>query len=97
MTSLDMSQNRMRRRLFLGGGTAVALIATLESPEFMRQSREFAAAVQADGKSVQLLVGENYNHFEMIETLGNPYGLLGHAVLEQMHIGVKLRVPPGAK
>ena len=59
---------------------------TLESPEFMRQSREFAAAVQADGKSVQLLVGENYNHFEMLETLGNPYGLLGRAVLEQMGV-----------
>lgn len=57
---------------------------TLESPEFQRQSRDFAAAVQAAGKPVQLLVGEGYNHFEIIETLGNPYGLLGRAVLEQM-------------
>jgi arylformamidase len=59
---------------------------TLESPEFMRQSRDFAAAVQADGKPVQVLVGEEYNHFEMLETLGNPYGLLGRAVLEQMGV-----------
>jgi arylformamidase len=26
-------------------------------------------------------VGENYNHFELPETLGNPYGLLGRAAL----------------
>jgi len=42
--------------------------------------------VKAAGKSVQLLVGEGYNHFEIIETLGNPYGLLGRAALEQMQI-----------
>src|SRR6185437_1836855 len=59
---------------------------TLESPEFQRQSRDFAAAVKAAGKSVQLLVGEGYNHFEITETLGNPYGLLGRAVLDQMKL-----------
>lgn len=60
---------------------------TLETPEFQRQSRDFAAAVRAAGKSVQLLVGEGYNHFEMPETLANPYGLLGRAVLGQMKLG----------
>jgi arylformamidase len=59
---------------------------TLETPEFQRQSREFAAAVKAAGKSVTLLVGEGYNHFELHETLGNPYGLLGRAVLGQMKL-----------
>jgi arylformamidase len=59
---------------------------TLETPEFQRQSRDFAAAVKAAGKSVQLLVGDGYNHFEMPETLANPYGLLGRAVLEQMKL-----------
>jgi arylformamidase len=59
---------------------------TLETPEFQRQSRDFAAAVQAAGKPVRLLVGEGYNHFEMLETLANPYGVLGRAVLEQMHL-----------
>jgi arylformamidase len=59
---------------------------TLETPEFQRQSREFAAAVQAAGKPVELLVGEGYNHFEMIETLANPYGLLGRAALAQMRL-----------
>jgi arylformamidase len=60
--------------------------ATLDSPEFQRQSRDFAAAVQAAGKPVQLLVAEGYNHVEAPETLGNPYGLLGRAVLEQMQL-----------
>jgi arylformamidase len=59
---------------------------TFETPEFQRQSRDFAAAVEAAGKPVQLIVGEGYNHFEMYETLANPYGVLGRAVLEQMSL-----------
>ena len=59
---------------------------TLETPEFQRQSRDFAAAVKAAGKPVTLLVGEGYNHFEMPELLANPYGLLGRAALEQMKL-----------
>jgi arylformamidase len=57
---------------------------TYETPEFQRQTRDFAAAVEAAGKPVELLVGQAYNHFEMLETLANPYGLLGRAVLKQM-------------
>jgi arylformamidase len=59
---------------------------TLESPEFQRQARDFVAAVKAAGKPVQLIVGEGYNHFEMPETFGNPYGLMGRASLEQMKL-----------
>jgi arylformamidase len=59
---------------------------TLETPEFQRQSRDFAAAARAAGKPVQLLVAQGYNHFEIIETLASPYGLLGRAVLEQMKL-----------
>jgi arylformamidase len=59
---------------------------TLESPEFQRQARDFAAAVTAAGKPVKLLVGEDYNHLEIIETLGSPYGLLGRAALELMKL-----------
>jgi arylformamidase len=62
----------------------IVAYGTLETPEFQRQSRDFAAAVKAAGKPVTLLVAEGYNHFEIIETLANPYGLLGRAVLEQM-------------
>jgi len=59
---------------------------TYETPEFQRQTRDFFAAVKAAGKPVELLVGEGYNHFEMLETLSNPYGLLGRAVLAQMRL-----------
>jgi len=65
----------------------IVAYGTLETPEFQRQSRDFAAAVKAAGKPVELLVAEGYNHFEIIETLGNPHGLLGRAVLEQMKLG----------
>jgi arylformamidase len=57
---------------------------TYETPEFQRQTRDFFAAVKAAGKPAEMLVGEGYNHFEMLETLANPYGLLGRAVLAQM-------------
>jgi arylformamidase len=59
---------------------------TLETPEFQRQSRDFAQAAKAAGKPAQLVVAPGYNHFEIIETLANPYGLLGRAVLEQMKL-----------
>ena len=64
----------------------VLAYGTLETPEFQRQSRDFARALEAARKPVQLLVGEGYNHFEMLETLANPYGLLGRAALEQMRL-----------
>jgi arylformamidase len=61
---------------------------TKETPEFQRQSRDFAAAVRAAGKPVELLVGQHLNHFEIGETFANPFGLLGRAALDQ--IGAKL-------
>jgi arylformamidase len=65
----------------------VVAYASLDSPEFQRQSRDFAAAVKASGKPIDLLVARGYNHFEAPETLGNPYGLLGRAALAQMGLG----------
>jgi arylformamidase len=62
----------------------VVAYGTCETPEFQRQNREFAAAVEAAGKRVRLVVGEHYNHFELPETLGNSYGLLGRAALDLM-------------
>jgi arylformamidase len=62
----------------------VVAYGTYETPEFQRQSRDFVAAVKAAGKPAELLVGEGYNHFEMLETLANPYGLLGRAAFAQM-------------
>jgi arylformamidase len=57
---------------------------TLETPEFRRQNREFAAAVKAAGKPVPFVVGEGCKHFERQETIGNPYSPVGRAVLNQM-------------
>jgi arylformamidase len=59
---------------------------TCETPEFQRQTKEFFAAVRALGKPAELIVGEAYNHFELLETVANPYGLLGRAMLQQMGV-----------
>jgi arylformamidase len=66
-------------------GAPVALAyGSLETPDFKRQTREFAAALETAGKAVQVVCGEGYNHFEIAETIGNPYGPVGRAVLALM-------------
>ena len=60
---------------------------TSETPEFQRQSRDFVTAVHALGKQVELVVAPNFNHFEMCESLGNPYGPNGLAALKLMKLG----------
>jgi arylformamidase len=57
---------------------------TFETPDFQRQSRDFAAAVKAAGKPVELIEVPNYAHLEMAESLGNPYGPNGRAALAMM-------------
>ena len=59
---------------------------TLETPDFQRQSRDFAAAVKASGKPVQIIEAPNYRHLEMAESLGNPYGPNGRAALALMKL-----------
>ena len=56
----------------------------LESPEFQRQGQEFVQAAQALGKSVTTLFAPHSNHFEVLESLSNPCGLLGRAALRQI-------------
>jgi len=60
---------------------------TYETPEFQRQSRDFAAAVEAAGKPVALIEAPYYHHNEMAETLANPYGPNGRAALAMMGLG----------
>jgi arylformamidase len=62
----------------------VLAIGTLETPEFQRQSRDFAAAIRAAGKPVKLVVAPGYNHFELGDSIGNPYGVLGRAAMDMM-------------
>jgi len=52
-----------------------------DSPEFQRQSREWAEALRAAGRLQALVVGEGLNHFELPETLADPSSALGRAVL----------------
>ena len=59
---------------------------TFETPDFQRQSRDFAAAIKAAGKEVTLVEAPNYAHLEMAETLGNPYGPNGRAALALMQL-----------
>ncbi|HEV2546169.1 MAG TPA: alpha/beta hydrolase [Stellaceae bacterium] len=55
-----------------------------ETPEFQRQNRDFAAAVIAAGKPAELIEAPHFNHFEMMESIGNPYGPNGRAALKLM-------------
>ena len=64
----------------------IVAYGTDETPEFQRQARDFAAAIRDAGKPVELLVGVNYGHLDLPETLCNPYGLLGSALLDQMDL-----------
>jgi len=80
-TVATLSPNRHLDRLL---APLIVAYGTCETPEFQRQSREFAAAAEAAGKKVRILIGEHYNHFELPNTLGNPYGLLGRAALDLM-------------
>jgi arylformamidase len=59
---------------------------TNETPEFQRQSRDFAAAVKGAGKPVELIVVPNHNHYELQETLANPYGWCGRAALAMLKL-----------
>jgi len=77
-----------QRHIDLLRAPVVVTYGTNETPEFQRQSRDFAAAVKAAGKPVELIKAENYNHFENYETLSNPYGPNGRAALKLMNLSV---------
>ena len=36
--------------------------------------------------TVEFIVLDGYNRFDVLESLGNPYGILGHAVMKQMRL-----------
>lgn len=57
---------------------------SLESPEFQRQAGDYAAAAEAAGRTVTRCVVEGCNHFEILETLASPYGVLGQLMLERV-------------
>jgi arylformamidase len=71
----------------------VVVYGSLETPEFKRQSKEFAEAVDKAGYLTELQYAEGYNHFEIHETLGDPYDVLGRAVLRQMGLSTRSQTP----
>jgi arylformamidase len=62
----------------------VVVAVELDPPEFRRQARDFAAACAA--ANVRHVEGKGFNHFDFIETLADPQGLLGKLMLEQMEL-----------
>jgi arylformamidase len=58
--------------------------AEFDAPEFRRQARDFAAAAAQAGATVRHVEGHGFNHFDFIETLADPQGVLGKLMLEQM-------------
>jgi arylformamidase len=36
--------------------------------------------------AVEFIVLDGYNHFEVLESFGNPYGILGRAVMKRMRL-----------
>jgi arylformamidase len=65
----------------------IVAYGTFETPEFQRQARDFVATAKKAGKPAELLVAEGYNHFEILETLASPHGVLGRAALAMMKSG----------
>jgi arylformamidase len=82
----DAMVEKLSSQRHLGGLHTPLVVAygTCETPEFQRQTKDFFAAVRALGKLAELIVAEAYNHFELLETLANPYGLTGRVMLRQM-------------
>lgn len=85
----DEMEAAMSPARHLGRLNAPVVVAygTLESPEFQRQSRDFAAAVAAAGKPVETVEAFSHFHQDMAESLGNPYGIVGRAALALMGLG----------
>jgi arylformamidase len=75
-----------QRHLDLLRAPIIVTYGSNETPEFQRQNRDFAAAVKAAGKPVELVEGGSFNHFEMCYSLGNPYGPNGRAALKLMQL-----------
>jgi arylformamidase len=80
-TEQALSPQRQLDRL---GCDLIVASAEFDSTEFRRQAREFSAAA-----GVSLVEGKGMNHFEIVETLAEPQGLLGRAALTQMGLSTR--------
>ena len=84
----DMMEQAMssQRQLDQLQAPIIVTYGTNDTPEFQRQARDFATAVKAAGKPVELVEAANFGHMEMLEALGNPYGPNGRAALALMKL-----------
>ena len=55
-----------------------------ETPEFRRQPKEFAQALEAAGKSVRLVEIPGVNHFEVLRQLGDPASEVSRLAIRMM-------------
>jgi arylformamidase len=62
----------------------IVAVAESDTADFRRQARDFAAAAVRAGAAVRHVEGRGFNHFDFIETLAEPHGLLGKLMLEEM-------------
>jgi arylformamidase len=74
-----------QRHLARLGCPLIVAAAEFDAPEFRRQARDFAAAAVDAGGTVRLVEGRGFNHFDFIETLADPHGLLGRLMLEEIN------------
>lgn len=59
----------------------IVAVGSYETPEFLRQARDFVRTLEAEAKPARYLEAQGYNHYEVLESLANPYSPLGHALL----------------
>jgi arylformamidase len=64
----------------------IVTYGSYETPDFQRQNRAFVAAVKAAGKPVELIEAADYTHFDMMESVGHPYGPNGRTALAMMKL-----------
>ena len=84
----EAGEQALSPRRHLDRLTCPLIVAAAESdaPEFRRQARDFAAAAAHAGATVRHIEGRGFNHFDFIETLADPQGVLGKLMLEQMNL-----------
>ena len=64
----------------------IVAAAEFDAPEFRRQAHDFAAAAARAGATVRHVEANGFNHFDVINSLDDPQGLLGKLMLEQMEL-----------
>ena len=82
----EETENKLSPQRHLDKLIAPVIIShgTNESPEFIRQSNEFAQAIEKINKTVDYVIGIDLNHFEILETLAHQSGLLAISLLKMI-------------